>query len=80
MGRSQTAARDGEETPVDDVRRIRERLDREAGGDVRRLMERSAKVAEKYVKLLDLKRVSLDDSSPSQRRRRIAGKRRRSRV
>jgi hypothetical protein len=35
-------------TPVDDVRRIRERLSGEFGNDVRRLGEHARKVAEEY--------------------------------
>ena len=80
MGRSPTVVRDREETPVDDVRRIRERLDREAGGDVRRLMEQSHKFFEEHGKSLGLKIVSLDENPRPLRKHRVAGKRRKSRV
>ena len=36
-----------EETPVDDVRRVREKLSRETGNDVNRLADRARQVAEK---------------------------------
>jgi hypothetical protein len=38
---SEERVKDSEATPVDDVRRVRERLDREAGGNVRKLAQRS---------------------------------------
>jgi hypothetical protein len=38
---SEQGARKSEETPVDDVRRVRERLSREAGGNVREMIRRS---------------------------------------
>ena len=47
-----------EETPVDDVRRVRERLDREAGGDVHRLAEAARQAAEQYREKLGLKIVA----------------------
>ncbi len=40
-------ARKAEETPVDDVRRIREKLSRETDNDVNRLAERARQCAEK---------------------------------
>jgi hypothetical protein len=52
-----------EPTPVDDVRRVRERLSREAGGDIRRLIEDSNRVAQEYRRKLGLKMVK-----PSPRR------------
>lgn len=69
-----------EETPVDDVRRVRERLSREAGGDVRRRAGQSAESAEKYVKLLGLKRISLDEAPQPRSKHRTPAKRRASRV
>jgi hypothetical protein len=36
-----------EETPVDDVRRVREKLSRETGNDVNRLADRARQTAEK---------------------------------
>jgi hypothetical protein len=44
-----------EETPVDDVRRVRVRLSREAGGSVRRLIEESRRHAQRYMEELGLK-------------------------
>lgn len=44
-------------TPVDDVRRIRERLTREAGGDIAKLAEEANLVAERLRKQLGLKIV-----------------------
>jgi len=48
-----------EPTPVDDVRRVRERLTREAGGDIAKLAEQAQHVAEKWHKKLSLKVVNL---------------------
>ena len=48
-----------EETPVDDVRKIRERFDREAGGDIHKLAEQSRRAFEKYRDKLHLKLVTL---------------------
>ena len=50
-------ARKRELTPVDDVRRVRERLDREAGGDIGKLIEQSNRAAAPYIKKLGLKMV-----------------------
>jgi hypothetical protein len=47
-----------EETPVDDVRRIRERFTREAGGDIAKLIEDANEVAEEYVAKLGLRVVA----------------------
>lgn len=46
-----------EETAVDDVRRVRERLSREAGGDVRKLAEASTRLVEELREQLGLKPV-----------------------
>jgi hypothetical protein len=46
-----------EETPVDDVRCIRERLDREADGNIHKLMEQAKIVANQYSAKLGLKVV-----------------------
>ena len=51
-------------TPVDDIRRIREQLVREAGGDIGVMMERAAKVAEQYREKLNLKRVPAASELP----------------
>lgn len=45
------------ETSVDDVRRIRERLDRESEGDIQRHIENSNRVLEEYREQLGLKVV-----------------------
>ncbi len=47
-----------EETPVDDVRRIRCRLSLEAGGDIRKLIEASREFAEHCRDSLGLKTAS----------------------
>jgi hypothetical protein len=57
---------DDELTPVDDVRRVRERLSREAGGDVRKLAELGMQAFEEYRERLNLRLVS----PPSDDRRR----------
>jgi hypothetical protein len=44
-----------EETPVDDVRRVRERLSRDAGGDVHRLVEESRRAVERLRHALGLR-------------------------
>jgi len=44
-----------EETPVDDVRRVRERLSRETGNDVNRLVDRVSQEAERLRDRLGLK-------------------------
>jgi hypothetical protein len=46
-----------EETPVDDVRRVRERLHREAGGDVRVLVEASRRATDEMIANLGLRRL-----------------------
>ena len=55
MRKNAALATEREETPVDDVRRVRERLDREAGGDVHRLAEQSRRVTERLRRKLGLK-------------------------
>jgi hypothetical protein len=54
-------------TAVDDVRRIRERFSREAGGNVRKLAEQSQLALEQLGRELGLKM-----KKPDNRRRRIA--------
>ena len=57
-----------EETPVDDVRRVRVRLSSEAGGNVHRLIEESRRAAEGYRDKLGLKPVpTLDKESTTAR-------------
>jgi len=46
-----------EETPVDEVRRVRERLHRETGGDIHKLAEKSRAAVEKFRNKLKLKSV-----------------------
>lgn len=46
-----------EETPVDDVRRVREKLSAEFGNDVNRLAEHARRVADEYRTKLGLKVV-----------------------
>jgi hypothetical protein len=48
-----------EPTPVDGVRRVRERLTREAGGDIAKLAEQANRVAKKLRKKLALRSSSL---------------------
>lgn len=47
-----------ESTPVDDVRRVRERLDREAAGNIHTLAEQSRAAVEHYRGPLNLKLVA----------------------
>jgi len=54
----------GEETPVDDVRKVRERLDKEAGGDVRALAAESRRVSEELRAKLGLRRVAPPADQP----------------
>ena len=44
-----------EETPVDDVRRVREKLSKETGNDVNRLAEHARQAAEKLREKLGLR-------------------------
>ena len=46
-----------EQTPVDDVRRVREQLSADAGHDINRLCDRAREVTEKLRKSLGLKRA-----------------------
>jgi len=46
-----------EETPVDEVRRVRERFDQEVGGDIQKLCEIYKNAAKGYREKLDLKPV-----------------------
>jgi len=47
-----------EPTPVDDVRRVRERLDQDAQGDIHALAEQSRAAVEQYRSRLGLKSVA----------------------
>jgi hypothetical protein len=55
-----------QETAVDDVRRIRERLDRESEGDIQKHIEHSNRALEEYREKLGLKVVQ-PPSRPKQR-------------
>lgn len=55
-----------ESTVIDDVRRIRERLDRESNGDIQKHIEQSNRVLEEYREKLNLTVVRL--ASPPPRR------------
>lgn len=57
-------AKRGEETAVDDVRRVRERLHREAAGDLAKHVERSNQTLSEYCEQLGLRIVP----SPSLRK------------
>jgi hypothetical protein len=46
-----------DQTPVDDVRRVREELDRECGGNISKLATLANKMAEAYRQTLSLKVV-----------------------
>ncbi len=61
MSHSEPAVRKQEETPVDDVRRIREKLSAEFGNDVGKLAEHARKVAEEYRTKLGLRTVKKAD-------------------
>jgi hypothetical protein len=43
-----------EETAVDDVRRIREQIDRESGGDLKKHVEQTNRIVEEYREKLGL--------------------------
>ncbi len=55
---SDAHADESEMTPVDDVRTVRERLHREAGGDIHVLVERANEVLHRYREQLGLNAVS----------------------
>jgi hypothetical protein len=57
-------------TPVDDVRRVRKRLTREAGSDIAKIARQAHRVAERLRKKLGLKFV--DPPQPTQRRKTMA--------
>ena len=59
-----------ETTPVDDVRRVGERIDREANGSMDAIAEQSRAAFERYREILNLKLVpapksSIDRSTPA---------------
>lgn len=60
-----------EPTPVDDVRRVRRRLTRQAGGDITQLARQAQRVAEGFREKLKLKSVDL--SRRGHRPKKIAG-------
>ncbi len=55
MSSVKPAPRKTEETPVDDVRRVRRKLSEETGNDVHRLAERARETTEKLRDRLGLK-------------------------
>ena len=57
MSNVEPVIRKQEETPVDDVRRVREKLSAEFGNDVEKLAEHARKVADEYRTKLGLKSV-----------------------
>jgi hypothetical protein len=57
MSSVKPAPRRTEETPVDDVRRVRRKLSEETGGDVGRLADRAREMTEKLREKLGLKRA-----------------------
>jgi len=57
MSSVEPVVRKQEETPVDDVRRVREKLSAEFGNDVGKLAEHARKVADEYRAKLGLKSV-----------------------
>lgn len=59
MNRANDVSRKTEETPVDDVRRVREKLSKEAGDDVQRLADRARQAAALLREKLDLKIAEL---------------------
>ena len=58
MSNVKQAPKKAEETPVDDVRRVREKLSRETGNDVGRLIDRARDAAQKLRDKLGLKLAS----------------------
>jgi len=63
MNNPESETRPEAATPVDDVRRIRTRLSRQFGNDVRKLGEHARRVAEEYRRKLGLK-----PAAPGERR------------
>ncbi len=55
MSTMKPSARKTDQTPVDDVRRVRRKLSEETGNDVNRLADRARRTAEKLREKLDLK-------------------------
>lgn len=57
MSPARPSPRKTEETPVDDVRRVRRKLSEETGNDVNRLADRAHETAERLREELGLKRA-----------------------
>ena len=57
MSAVERKSRPSEPTAVDDVRRVRERLDRESDGDIYKHIEQSNRALEEYCEKLGLKVV-----------------------
>ncbi len=55
MSTAEPSPQKTEETPVDDVRRVRRKLSEETGNDVNRLADRARQTAEKLREKLGLK-------------------------
>lgn len=55
MSKSAATTQTWEQTPVDDVRLVRNRISRESGGDIHRQIKESRRVAESYRDTLGLK-------------------------
>lgn len=58
MSNTKPASPTDQSTPVDEVRRVREKISREAGNDIGRLIERARAVAAEVREKLGLKRPS----------------------
>jgi hypothetical protein len=69
MNKSAAIVQRNEQTPVDDVRRVRRRISGEAGGDIHRQIEESQRIAELYQDRLGLKAVPAPVASKESRRR-----------
>jgi hypothetical protein len=58
-------------TPVDDVRLVRQRHTRQAGGDIKKLAQQAARIAKRFSQKLELR--SVDPSTSPPRRNKAAG-------
>lgn len=64
MSSAKPVERQREETPVDDVRRVREELSAQFGNDVAKLVEHARSAAEAHRTKLGLQRVVNDREAP----------------
>ena len=76
MKKPSAAKKQRELTPVDDVRRIREQFDREAGGDISLRIEQTRLATEKWIKKLGLKIAAPPGSATETKAKRLTGRRR----